>query len=93
MKKIPHFPGGTVHAFRVPLYADGKRVGIQLNGFDGAVLRPGAYGHSFSGQVHSLVVKAVYIEAGTGVLLQPAAPLDSDTVTYLAPAGGLLHVV
>ena len=93
MKKIPHFLRGAVHAFGMPLYADGKGMGIQLDCLDRAVLRPGAYGHSFSGHVYCLVVETVYIEAGACVLLQPASPFDADAVAYFAAAGGLLHVV
>ena len=93
MKEIPHFPGGAVHAFRMPLYADGKRVGVQFDRFDRTVLCMCADRDAFAGEIHCLVVEAVYIQAGAGVLPQPAPALDTDAVADFAAACRLLHMV
>ena len=93
MKKIPHFPGGSIHALRMPLYADGKRVRVQFDRLDGSVLGAGAYGHAFAGEINCLVMETVHIETGACVLFQPAPSLDADLVADFTAAGRLLHMV
>ena len=93
MKKLPHFPGSAVHALWMPLHADGKRVGVQFDRLDGSVLGAGGYRHPFSGEVHCLVMEAVYIETGTRILFQSASSFDADPVTDFAAVCRLLHMV
>ena len=93
MKQISHFRGGTVHAFGMPLDAESKGMVLNFNCLDCSVLSPGAYRYAFSGLVHSLMVEAVHIEAGSGTFFQPASPLDPYPVADFAAAGRLLHMV
>ena len=60
MKKFSHFGRASVHTFRMPLYADGKRMSLYLDCLDGAVLGTGTDGYVFSGRIDRLMVKAVY---------------------------------
>ena len=93
MKKVPHFPGGAVHAFGMPLHADGKRMGVQFDRLNRAVLRMSADRDAPAGEIHCLVVEAVYIQAGACVLPQPAPALDTDAVADFAAVCRLLHMI
>ena len=93
MKKGAHLRGGAVHAFRMPLYAYCERMRGYFYGFDSVVLCSGCYGHTFSGPVYGLMMKAVYIKGRSDISPEQRAALDADVVAHLAPGSGLLHMI
>lgn len=93
IEKRAAFRGVSIHAFGVPLYADGKRVRVDLDGFNRTILSPGAYGYIFPGGIHSLMMEAVHKEASSGILSEETSAADMNSVACLAPAGGVLHMV
>ena len=84
VKKTAHFSGAPVHAFGMPLDAQGKGMGFQLNGLDGAVLGTGTDGYVFSGRIDRLMVKAVYNKAGTNIFPEKTAAFRADPMAYFA---------
>ena len=84
VKKTAHFSGAPVHAFRMPLDAQGTGMGFQLNGLDGAVLGTRADRDSAARRVDRLMMKTVHIQAASCVLPEKRSPLRADPVAHLS---------
>lgn len=65
----------------------------QFDGFDRVILCAGAHCNTFAGMIDCLVMETVHIQAGTGILPEPASALRADSVADFASAGRLLHVI
>ena len=92
-EQFPHFRGGAVHTFRMPLYADGKRVGRHFDSFYRAVGCGCADDQSISDLIQSLMMVAVDIQSASDILFQPCVRADCDLMTDLIPGKGLLHMI
>lgn len=89
----PHFRRFAVHAFGVPLYADGEGVRGHFQCLDGVVRGARADGEALAGRVDGLVVVAVDEQVAADVGSQLAVRRHADAVADLAAGIGLLHVV
>ena len=92
-EQFPHFRGCAVHTFRMPLYADGKRVGRHFDGFHCAVGCGCTDDQPIPDLIQSLMMVAVDIQSASDILFQPCVRADCDLMTDLIPGKGLLHMI
>lgn len=93
LKEDARLRTGTVHAFRVPLYAYHKRVIVCFHGLNGAVPGPGSDSETISGRLNSLVVKTVHQRDRAETASDDTVFFCADAVTYVTAGSGLLHMV